>query len=117
MYHGWGDPNVAPLASVDYYESVVQTMGGEAKTAGWIRLFMAPGMGHCGGGEGPNVFDTVSVIKQWVEKGKAPQKIIASHLDNGVADRTRPLCPYPQIAAYTGSGSTDDAANFICKLP
>lgn len=67
------------------------------------------------GGEGSNSFDAVSVIEQWVEKGKAPDQIIASHTTDSKVDRTRPLCPYPQLARYTGSGSTDDAANFVCK--
>ncbi len=116
MYHGWSDPQVAPLASVNYYNSVVETMGGSAKTSSWIRLFMAPGMGHCRGGEGPDVFDTMSAMEQWVEVGKAPDQLLASHSANGVVDRTRPLCPYPQTAQYKGSGSTDDAANFVCKL-
>ena len=75
---------------------------------------MAPGMGHCGGGEGPNTFDMVDALERWVEQGTAPDRIVASHLTNGKVDRTRPLCPYPQVAQYKGSGSTDDAANFVC---
>jgi len=74
-------------------------------------------MGHCGGGDGPNTFDTVTALEQWVEKGKAPDQIIASHSAAGKVDRTRPLCPYPQVAKYKGSGSIDDAANFDCKAP
>ncbi len=80
-----------------------------------VRLFMVPGMGHCGGGEGPNTFDMLSALDQWVRSGKAPDQIPASRLKDGVVERTRPLCPYPQIATYKGSGSTDDAANFVCK--
>jgi len=76
---------------------------------------MAPGMGHCGGGDGPNTFDMVAALEQWVEQGKAPDNIVASHSTKGTVDRTRPLCPYPQVAVYSGSGSTDDAANFACK--
>ena len=72
-------------------------------------------MGHCRGGEGPNAFDKVGTLEQWVEKGKAPDQIIASHSTNGKVDRTRPLCAYPKIAQYKGSGSIDDAANFVCK--
>ena len=72
-------------------------------------------MGHCGGGEGPNVFDKIGILEQWVEKGKAPDQIVASHATNGEVDRTRPLCPYPKVAQYKGSGSVDDAANFVCK--
>ena len=76
---------------------------------------MVPGMAHCGGGEGPNEFDMVSAMEQWVEKGKAPDRIMASRRIDGKVDRTRPLCPYPQVSQYEGSGSTDDAANFTCK--
>jgi feruloyl esterase len=117
LYHGWSDPNVAALSTIKYYNSVVDTMGGAAKTSNNIRLFMEPGMGHCGGGEGPNVFDKVGALEQWVEKDHAPERIIASHNTNGKVDRTRPLCPYPQVAQYKGSGSIDDAANFVCKEP
>ncbi len=115
MYHGWSDGSVAPRASVTYYNSVVKTMGGAAKTMGWIRLFMVPGMGHCGGGEGPNSFDMVTALEQWVENGKAPEEIIATRLTNGVVQRTRPLCAYPQVAVYKGAGSTDEAASFVCR--
>lgn len=117
VYHGWSDPNVAPLASVNYYMSVLDALGGAENTSESYRLFMVPGMGHCGGGEGPNVFDKVSVIEQWVENGKAPDQIVASHISDAKVDRTRPLCPYPQVARYTGAGSTNDAANFVCKAP
>ena len=77
---------------------------------------MAPGMGHCSGGDGPNAFDMVAALEEWVEHGAAPEKIIASHATNGAVDRTRPLCPYPQVAIYQGHGSTDDAANFACGI-
>jgi feruloyl esterase len=118
MYHGWNDQAIAPGNSVNYYKSVVKNLGGEAKASDDVRLFMAPGMTHCGGGEGPNTFDQVSVIQQWVEQGKAPEVMIASHADRSdTVDRTRPLCPYPQVARYKGAGSTDDAANFTCALP
>ncbi len=117
MYHGWADPNVAPLASVEYYDSVVEVMGGAEKTSNWLRLFMVPGMGHCEGGEGPDTFDKMTVIEDWFEKGKAPERILASHFTNGAVDRTRPLCPYPQVATYKGSGNINDAANFVCKAP
>jgi len=77
---------------------------------------MAPGMGHCSGGEGPNTFDMVTALEQWVEQRKAPDQIIASRATKGVADRTRPLCPYPQVAVYRGTGSTEEAANFACRV-
>jgi feruloyl esterase len=115
LYHGWSDPNISPFTTIQYYKSVVDTMGGSAKTANNVRLFLEPGMGHCGGGEGPNDFDKVGALEQWVEKGKAPAQMIASHHTNGKVDRTRPLCPYPQVAEYKGSGSVDDAKNFVCK--
>ena len=117
MYHGWSDPNVSPLNTIKYYKSVVDTMGGAAKVSNNIRLFMEPGMGHCGGGEGPNVFDKVTPLDQWVEQKKAPDALIASHSTAGSVDRTRPLCAYPEVAKYKGSGSIDDAANFSCALP
>jgi feruloyl esterase len=117
MYHGWADSMVAPLASVNYYNSVVKALGGPAKTAASVRLFMAPGMGHCRGGAGPDTFDALSALERWVENGEPPDRIIASHSTNGTVDRTRPLCPYPQAATYKGSGGIDDAASFVCKAP
>lgn len=116
LYHGWSDTNVPALLTIKYYNSVVDTLGGASKTMDSVRLFMEPGMGHCRGGEGPNVFDKVDALDQWVEKGKAPDSMVASHFTNGKVDRTRPLCPYPQVAVYNGSGSIDDAANFVCKI-
>jgi feruloyl esterase len=116
QYHGWTDQQVMPRNSIDYYRSVVREMGDAAKTADSYRLFMAPGMNHCGGGEGPNKFDVLGALARWVENGKAPDSILASRTQGGVS-RTRPLCPYPQAAVYKGTGSTDDAANFACKTP
>jgi feruloyl esterase len=80
-----------------------------------IRLFMAPGVRHCAGGEGPWQVDYLSVIEQWVEGGIAPERIIASRPIGGAETRIRPLCPYPQVATYTGQGSSDDAGSFVCK--
>jgi len=117
LYHGWSDPNVPTLNTIKYYKGVVDTIGGTAKASDSIRLFLEPGMGHCGGGEGPNVFDKVGALEQWVEQGKAPEKLTASHSTDGKVDRTRPLCPYPQVAKYKGTGSIDDAANFVCRVP
>jgi feruloyl esterase len=115
QYHGWSDPQISPLNSTQYYSRVVDTLGGASKVDGSYRLFMAPGMGHCGGGEGPNTFDMVNALEQWVEHGRAPDRILASHSTSGAVDRTRPLCPYPQVAVYAGKGSMDEAANFVCK--
>jgi feruloyl esterase len=116
MYHGWADPQVTPLNSVTYFTDVLQVTG--AASAGKsIELYMAPGMNHCRGGEGFDTFDVIAAMEQWIATGKAPSQIPASHLTNGVVDRTRPLCPYPQVATYNGSGSIEDAANFRCEHP
>lgn len=117
LYHGWYDPAITPLISIKLYNDAVAANGGPAKTSNEIRLFMVPAMGHCQGGDGPNAFDKMQVISDWVEKGKAPDEIVASHSSNGQVDRTRPLCPYPEIAKYKGTGSIDDAANFACAKP
>jgi len=131
MYHGWNDPAIAPVNSVNYYESVVRAVAGKPgsrfgdiahghawrTTQEFFRLFMVPGMNHCGGGPAPNTFDTLTALENWVERGVAPDVIIASHITSGVVDRTRPLCRYPQIAVYQGAGSTDDAAKFACTFP
>jgi feruloyl esterase len=114
MYHGWNDQLVAPLNSVNYYQAVVKASKNAADS---IRLFMMPGVTHCRGGVGPDSFDRMGVIERWVEKGEAPRQIVAEHLTNGAVDRRRPLCSYPQVASYKGSGSLDDAANFTCKAP
>jgi feruloyl esterase len=117
LYHGWSDGHVPTQNTIKYYEDVLETNGGAAKVSNNIRLFLEPGMGHCGGGEGPNEFDAVGALDQWVESGKVPERIVASHRTNGKADRTRPLCPYPQLAKYKGSGSIDDEASFVCSAP
>jgi feruloyl esterase len=114
MYAGWIDPVVPPQDTAAYYEAVARTMGGEDNVRDFFRLFMAPGMGHCGGGPGPNQFDALTTLEQWVEKGVAPAMLLATHSTNGTVDRTRPLCPWPQVARYKGAGSIDEAANFTC---
>ena len=114
MYHGWSDPQVTPMNSVSYYKDVVDFLG-KGVAGRSIALFMVPGMNHCSGGPGTDTFDKVKVIEDWVEREMAPKKIIASHQTNGTVDKTRPLCPYPQVAKYNGSGDTNDAANFSCK--
>ena len=105
------------MHSVNYYESVLNAAGSPGKVRDGYRLFMAPGMQHCAGGPGPNTFDMLSALEQWVEKGAAPTRIMASHSANGAVDRTRPLCAYPQVAQYKGAGSIDEAASFVCKAP
>jgi feruloyl esterase len=116
MYHGWADQQVAPLNSVTYFDSVVSLAGKDAAGKS-IALYLVPGMGHCQGGAGTDTFDKVAAIEQWVDVGSAPGQIMASHRTAGKVDRTRPLCPYPQVARYRGTGSTDDAANFACLKP
>jgi len=114
QYHGWSDQAVAPKNSVNYYESVLMKLS-DMRVDDSYRLFMVPGMGHCTGGEGTSSFDMLAALDRWVEDGHAPTSIAAARKRNGAVDRTRPLCPYPQDAVYTGSGSSDDAANFVCK--
>jgi feruloyl esterase len=114
QYHGWADPQISPGTSVAYYQSVVEKLG-PAKVQQNYRLFMVPGMAHCGGGDGTSTFDMLTALEQWVDTGKAPERIEASRVRNGQTDRTRPLCAYPQVATYKGSGSTDETANFVCK--
>ena len=109
LYAGWGDPVVPPQDTLNYVEKINRTMG---STGDFLRFFMAPGMGHCGGGIGPNEFDAVAAIDAWITKGDAPDKLIAT-----IGNRTRPLCPYPQVARYKGQGSIDEAANFECRKP
>jgi feruloyl esterase len=115
QYHGWSDPQISPFNSTQYYARVVDALGGAGAIRDGYRLFMAPGMGHCTGGEGPSTFDMIAALEQWVEHGKAPDQIVASHSTDGAVDRTRPLCPYPQIAVYTGKGSIDETSSFECK--
>ena len=108
-------------ATINYYERVLKTMGGAQQVTPFARLFMLPGLGHCNSTDpekkAPNIADFLTALEQWVEKGAAPDKLIASHTSNGKVDRTRPLCPYPQVARYTGTGSIDEAENFTCQLP
>jgi feruloyl esterase len=115
LYHGWADQLVPPDTTISYYQEVASKMGGVSKIDRQVRMFLVPGMGHCGGGEGPNSFDTLTALDEWVENGKAPEKMTASHTTNGEIDRTRPLCAWPKVARYVGHGSIDDAANFSCK--
>jgi len=114
MYHGWADPLVSPDTSLIKFKQISSKVG-SASAAKSLALFMVPGMGHCQGGPGTDVFDKTAVIDAWVESGKKPQSIEASHMTNGVVDRTRPLCAYPTTAHYIGTGSTDDAKNFRCR--
>ncbi|KAF1046317.1 tannase/feruloyl esterase family alpha/beta hydrolase [Xylophilus sp.] len=129
VYQGWADPVVNAADTIGYYEQVRSRQGSQAATDDFFRLFLVPGMGHCSGGSGTANFgnqggtspvvsadrDVLMALDRWVEQGSAPERIVASRVEGGNAVRTRPLCPYPKKAVYSGSGSTDDAANFACR--
>jgi feruloyl esterase len=115
MTYGWADPILQPLMGVSYYEKAVEANG--PKGTDFLRLFMVPGMAHCAGGVGPDQNDAVTAVIDWVEKGAAPDRIVAKKIVNGATTRSRPLCPYPQVARYKGQGSVDDAASFECRMP
>jgi feruloyl esterase len=114
MYHGWADESIPPRASINFYARTRDATPAPASNKDWVQLFMVPGMQHCGGGEGPNTFDAVGALESWVERGQAPASMVASHSTAGRVDRTRPLCPYPQVARYRGTGSIDEASSFAC---
>jgi feruloyl esterase len=117
LYHGWSDPNIAPRASVNFYTRTIAATTAPPGNTEWVRLFMVPGMGHCSGGEGPNTFDMMQALAPWVEKGTAPQRVVATRRSAGRVERSRPLCAYPEVARFNGAGSIDDAANFSCTMP
>jgi feruloyl esterase len=114
LYQGWAENGIPPRNVVNYFGSVQSATPAAADA---VRLFMVPGMGHCGGGNGATTFDMVAALDRWVTSGKPPASIPASRLRDGKVDRTRPLCAYPQYAVYKGSGSIDDALNFECRSP
>jgi Tannase and feruloyl esterase len=116
VWHGWADQLISAEGTVDYYTRVQQQMGGAKKTSEFLRLFMAPGVGHCAGGVGPAPTGQLEALVAWVEDGKAPETLTASRRDqSGAVTRSRPLCAYPLVAKYKGSGSTDEARNFTCS--
>ena len=119
IYHGWNDGGtggaISPLNSINYYASILARMGPQQDD--WLRLFMVPGMDHCGGGPGPNQFAVVSSMESWREQGKTPNEITAYRVTNDHVDMSRPLCPYPQVAVYKGTGNIDSATNFVCEAP
>ncbi|MDT8397962.1 MAG: tannase/feruloyl esterase family alpha/beta hydrolase [Pseudomonadales bacterium] len=115
LTHGWSDTILQPLMTVNYYEQAVVANSPDA--TGFMRLFMVPGMTHCAGGLGPDQNDAVSAVIDWVETGQAPELLVAKKIVNGTTTRSRPLCPYPQVARYQGQGSIDEAANFQCVAP
>jgi feruloyl esterase len=129
LYHGWNDPAITALNTINYYDAVTKAMG-KKDLDSFVRLYMAPGVQHCDGGPGPDSFGQVgkldfddpshsvgAALEQWVEKGTAPGSIVASKYEGNErahAKMTRPLCPYPEAAKYKGSGDTNDAASFSC---
>ncbi|MBM3727119.1 MAG: tannase/feruloyl esterase family alpha/beta hydrolase [Acidobacteria bacterium] len=115
MYFGWADPALNPKMGIEYYEDAQRVMG--PRTSEFFKLYLMPGVFHCAGGVGPACFDVLQQIVPWVEQGKAPEAIEAQRLEGGKVLRSRPLCPYPQVAKYQGSGSIDEAKNFACSLP
>jgi hypothetical protein len=115
MWHGWADQLIYPQGTIDYFERVQEELG-ESRTSRFLRLFMAPGVAHCGGGAGPPPSGQFEALVRWVEKGDAPDTLDAIRTDaSGNVVRSRPLCPYPLVARYKGKGSTDEAANFRCS--
>ena len=117
LYHGWADPGPAPENTINYYDAVARKLGG--KQDEWMRLFRMPGVGHCGGGVGPDQADFLGALERWKEGGAAPGQIVATRPAGrgGATPMSRPLCPHPQVARYNGAGSVDDAANFSCVAP
>ena len=115
IYHGWSDPGIPPMNAVNYYQSVLAATPDKKAAGESVRLFMVPGMGHCGGGEGTSTFDMVAAVDRWVDTRIAPAQIPASRVVDGQVVRRRPLCAYPQTAVYKGTGSTDEATNFSCR--
>ena len=114
IYHGYDDLIISPYSSIWFYEDLAQENAGYEKVQQNARLFMVPGMQHCVAGAGPNTFDTLSALEQWVEKGIAPDAIPASHSTNNVVDRTMPLCKFPEQARYKGSGDSNNVSNWSC---
>jgi feruloyl esterase len=112
LWHGWADPALTPFASIRYH---AQVYGRDANAGDYFRMFLLPGVLHCGGGAGPDTVDWGAVLSDWVERRRAPGRVVASKVMNGAVTRTRPLCPYPQKAVYSGSGSTDDERSFVCR--
>jgi Tannase and feruloyl esterase len=117
LWHGWADQAIPPLGTVAYYQAVQDRMGGPATTRTFARLYLFPGVYHCGGGAAPNTFDLLTPLLNWVEGGVAPNRVVASQAAGGAVVRTRPVFPYPLVARYDGSGSIDDAANFVAADP
>lgn len=111
LMHGWADALVPPQGTIDYYDRVVRASGGND----FVRLFLEPGVDHCSGGVGPDQVNAIAALERWRESGRPPDSLLAARIRDNRVDMVRPLCPYPRVATYTGTGSTTDAANFVCK--
>ena len=111
LWHGFNDPGPSPLSTIAYLDAVRKTVPASKDS---VRLFLAPGVLHCGGGTGPDRFDTLTALEQWVEKGTPPSSMVATKANSPIS---RPLCAYPQVAKYMGTGDTNSAANFVCAAP
>ena len=116
LWHGWSDQHITPQSTLEYYEAMRDLIGAEAVES-FAKLYLFPGVAHCSGGLGPDTFDVLTPVMAWVETGTPPGEVIASKVENGAVTRTRPVFPYPAVARYVGSGSTDDAANFVAVTP
>jgi feruloyl esterase len=112
LWHGWADPALTAIASIRYHDAVHAR---DRQAPDYLKTFLLPGVLHCGGGMGPDSVDWVDAISNWVERGVAPERLVARKVVNGAVTRSRPLCPHPQKAVYLGSGSTDDESNFACR--
>jgi feruloyl esterase len=117
MWHGWADAGIVATSSIGYYEGVVKFMGGRKQTEEFFRLFLVPGVHHGGGGPGLTEFDALTALEDWIEKGQAPEKLIACRSNNGVVERCRPVFPYPVLAHYSGKGDPKQAASFVPVEP
>jgi feruloyl esterase len=123
LFQGWADAAITPFGTIQYYRDIQHKMGAQAQK--FVRLFLAPGMMHCSGGPGPNSFDAVAALDQWHQQGQAPETIIAAKYPESPAATlgpptgepvsTRPLCAYPRVAHWTGTGSYDEAKNYACR--
>ncbi|MEV6844419.1 tannase/feruloyl esterase family alpha/beta hydrolase [Actinoplanes sp. NPDC051411] len=117
LWHGWGDQHISPQGTIEYYDAVQKTLGAKT-TDSFAKFFLFPGVAHCGGGTGPNVFDVLTPVMAWTESGRTPTRIVASLTDSaGAVTRTRPVYPFPAVARYDGTGSIDSASNFVSYTP
>ncbi|WAZ26205.1 tannase/feruloyl esterase family alpha/beta hydrolase [Streptomyces cinnabarinus] len=116
LWHGWNDQHISPQGTLAYYDALRETMGARAADR-FAKFYMFPGVAHCGGGAGPNTFDILTPVMAWAESATVPGRIVASNVSNGTVTRTRPVYPYPQVARYDGTGSVDDASNFVPRTP